>query len=161
MATDFRSANSSPEHARDALRALGTDRGRLADGLTAPTWYHPAVSALTAAAAIAPVLPEPWALVVPAVFMILIGSLPVFIRRNGIAMSARAIGRIARVLLSLQVGTLLVLMVTSAAVRVFDLTWWLLVPIAGLAFGLILFLGRRYDRAQHTELCGQEAAYER
>lgn len=125
--------------------------------MTTPTWYHPTVAALTAAAAIAPALPEPWALVVPAVFVILIAALPVFTRQSGIAMSVHPTGRATGVLLGLQVGAFVALMVSSAAVRVFDLWWWLLVPIAVLAFTLILFLGKRYDRAQHAELSAREA----
>lgn len=148
-------SSPSPEDARDALNALGDDRTRFADRITIPGWYHPTVAALTAAAAIAPALPEPWALAVPAVFVILIGALPVFTRRGGIAMSVRPTGRATRLILSLQVGTLLVFMVASAAVRVFDLGWWWIAPIAIIVFVVMLLLGRRYDRAQHTELSGK------
>lgn len=150
------SANPSSKHARDALNALDDDRARFAGRITTPGWYHPTVAGLTAAAAIAPALPEPWALAVPAVFVIFIGVLPVFTRRGGIAMSVRPTGRATRVLLSLQVGTLLVFMVASAAVRVLDLGWWWIAPIAIIVFALVLLFGRRYDRAQHTELLARE-----
>lgn len=156
MASEHRSANPSRESARDALRSIGRDRGRLADRITTPRWYHPTVAALTTAAGIAPALPEPWALTVPAVFVILIGTLPALTRRSGIAMSVRPTGRATRILLALQVATLMVFMVASAAVRLFDLGWWWIAPIALLVFTLILFLGRRYDHAQHAELSAHE-----
>lgn len=156
MASESSSAKPTPEHARDALDALGRDRSRLAKRISPPRWYHPTVAALTAAAAIAPALPEPWALSVPAVFVILIGALPVFTRRSGIAMSVRPTGRTTRLILGLQVGTLLVFMVVSAAVRVLDLGWWWIAPIATIVFVLILLLGNRYDRAQHAELSTQD-----
>lgn len=147
--------NPSPEDARDALNALGSDRARLADKVTTPGWYHSIVAILTAAAAIAPVLPMPWALAVPAVFLILIAVFSVFARRNGIVMSAYPIGRATRFVLGLQVGTFMVFMVASAAVRVFDLGWGWLAPIAISVFVVILFLAKRYDRVQRVELTGQ------
>lgn len=156
MASESSSVNPSSEHAREALNALDSDRARLADRIAVPGWYHPTVAVLTAAAAIAPALPEPWALVIPAVFVILISALSVFTRRGGIAMSVRPTGRATRLVLSLQVGTLLVFMVASATVRVLNLGWWWIAPIAIIVFALILFLGKRYDRAQHAELSAQE-----
>lgn len=150
------SERTNPEHARDSLNALDRDRGRLADRITTPGWYHPTVAGLTAAAAIAPAFPEPWALAVPAVFVILIGALPAFTRRNGIAMSVRPTGRVTRLLLGLQIGTLLVFMVVSAAVRLLGLGWWWIAPIAFVVFTIILLLGVRYDRAQHAELSARE-----
>lgn len=67
-------------------------------------------------------------------------------------MSPRPTGRSTRLILSVQVGILLVFMIASAAVRVFDLGWWWIAPIAIVAFTLTLLLGRSYDRAQHAEL---------
>lgn len=156
MASESSSVNPNPEHARDALDALDRDRGRLADRITTPGWYHPTVAALTTAAAIAPALPDLWAPTVLAVFVILIGALPVLTRRSGIALSVRPTGRVTRILLGLQIGTLLVFMTLSAAVRLLDLAWWWIAPIAVVVFTSILLLGRRYDRAQHAELSARE-----
>lgn len=156
MASNIEDDIPNPQHARETLAALGRDRGRLADRLSAPSWFQPTVAILTAVAAIAPALPYPWALIVPAVFVVLIGALPIFTRRNGVAMSVRPTGRATRVLLSLQVGALAVFMVVSAAIRVFELQWWWIAPVAASVFILILVLGRRYDRAQHDEMSSQE-----
>jgi hypothetical protein len=157
MASDS-SANPIPQNAQNAqnaLDALDVDRARLADRITTPGWYHPTVATLTATAAIAPALSEPWAFAVLALFLILIGALPVFTRRGGVATSVRPTGPATRLLLSLQVGTFLVLMVASAVVRVLDVGGWWIAPIAITAFLVVLLLGKRYDRVRHAELSAQ------
>lgn len=156
MASESSSADPSPGHAQDALDALDRDRSRLADQISTPHWYHPTLAALTAVAAIAPALPEPWSLTTIAVFVILLGAVPTLARRGGVALSARPTGRATGLILGLQVMTLIAFMATSAMVRVFELGWWPIAPIAVAVFVIALLLGRHFDRAQHAELSRRE-----
>lgn len=160
MATNFGSAESSAEKAREAretLDALDRDQELLAAKTATPRWYYPVIAASAAATAISPGLRGAWGnglwtFSLGLVSVILIVVLPILAARRGIVMPLGTFGRGSRIFLAALVATLVLCMLAAGRVRDLDLSGWLLGGIGALAFALVWFLGARADRAHRAEL---------
>lgn len=133
------------------LHELSADRAALADRLKAPGWLYALVAAIAAGYVATPAISSDDIRNAVVGLLIAAGILLLFIyqRLSGVRVS-RTGKRGAGLLVSLVAATLFLLS-TSYGLASLLSPWWVLVPVA-VCFGLVLVLGRWFDRLYRENL---------
>ncbi|WP_026818083.1 hypothetical protein [Arthrobacter castelli] len=152
MASDSESNRISPAAARESLAGLDADRSRLAGRMVTPWWYYPALGLITVLLVTAPALDGTMASILMAIVVIAAVTVPsIHARLHGVRISGPA-GKGTRTIGFSLAGIVVVLMLASLSINIFDIpTWWALLPAMG-AFLAVALLGPRYDRHLRREL---------
>jgi drug/metabolite transporter (DMT)-like permease len=144
-------ARPSTAQAQEALRELASDRATLADRLAAPWWLYPFFALIAAGYVATPAIRSDEAR--NAVVGILIAAgvvlLVTYRRLSGVRVS-RTGGRGAALLVGLLMVVLLLLSTSYGLVSLLS-AWWVLVS-ATVCFGVVLVLGRWFDRVYRENL---------
>lgn len=135
----------SDGEARTLLDALDADRAALAGRVAAPRWLYPAfgVVAMLYVASPAIVSEASRRAVVGLAIASGILLLATYQRISGVKMSR--VGAPGTAVLGGLTFAVLVLLSTSFGLAAGDARWWIALP-AAVSFGLVVMLGRRFDR---------------
>jgi hypothetical protein len=137
--------------AQELLQDLNADRATLAGRMAAPWWLYPAFGVITAIYVATPAIePEANRHVVTGIVIASAVALPlVYQHISGVKMSR--VGAHGMVILGVMMCATLLLLSTSFGLAAVDAQWWIALPIA-FGFGLVVILGRRFDRLYRAEL---------
>lgn len=133
------------------MHDLDADRATLAGRMAAARWLYPAFGVITALYVAAPAIePEANRHVVAGIAIASAVLLPsAYQRISGVKVSR--VGVRGTVILGVLMCATLVLLSTSFGLVAADAQWWIVIPVA-VGFGLVVILGRRFDRLYRAEL---------
>lgn len=136
---------------QNLLRDLDADRASLAGRMAAPWWLYPAFGVIIALYVASPAIESEATrrVVVQLAMASSVVLLFVYHRISGVRVSR--VGVRGAVRLGVLVCAILALLSTSFGLASFDAQWWIAIP-AAVSFGLVVILGRWFDRLYRDEL---------